>query len=301
MTQASTTTSIYCDTTYYRYKVGGYVLAVKYDQNYAVTYYDIHRILFVNVGELVTETTITNSYVAGDTVCPCMACYPSFGSDTKANTTRTRGMVSVSAEEVYAGTALPIENETYSPTLIGGIPAFDFDINEDEDMEIIASHAGELSSSGRGSMWFLQGAGTYTSFEIKCSLFSREEYWNLIGFCNYVKGRGRAFWIRNYSQFITPFASGTGYIEVADLDQLDWEDIKHIWAEDDSGAFDIVAVSAVTAVAGGFRISFATPSVTPTKYFQAFKARMDSDEIKETWFTNSVIEITLGVRELQGD
>lgn len=300
MPQANDSHKLYCDTSYRRYSAGGVVIAIKYDENHSVEYYDALRILAVDPDGVRTETEVVHGYAKGDSISPAIVCYPSFGSDSKSNIVRSRGTISLDAEEMYDQTALALENSTYTPAVVNGLPVFNFRINEADSMEISISYQGDRSESGRGSQWYQQGDEVYQNFEVLCVAFNREEYWELVGFLNYIKGRGRPFWIKNYSEFINPFAEGVGYIEVADLDLPDWEDIKYIWAEAADGSYDIVDVTGVSEVTGGFRITFDTPSITPATYYQALKSRLDSDEIQETWFTNHVVEITFPVRELQG-
>jgi len=300
MTQASDVRKLYCDVDYRRFSVGGYVIAVQRDTDNSILFYDVAEIAAIDVDGLQTTIDLSNTYSKGDDVYPAMLCYPSFGSDTKSNLTRARGSISLDAEEVYDSSALSLENATYTPTLIDSLPVYDFRINEAEPMDITVSYQGEKKESGRGYMTYQQDDYSYSTFDITSVAISREEYWELIGFFNYLRGRGRPFWIKNYSDFIEPVATASTYIDVDDMRIVDWQNLRYLWVEDASGSYDIVTISDITDTGSVFRITFPEPSITPTKYYQAYKARLDSDEIEENWFTDSVVEFTFTVRELQG-
>jgi len=167
-------------------------------------------------------------------------------------------------------------------------------------MDIETSFQGDITPSGRGRMWYLQGDNTRTSLGVLVTAISREEYWDLLGFFNYMKGRGRAFWMREYSKVLPIIAEGAGFITVFGLDLSDWEEIRYLWLEDASGVSDVVDVTSVTEVVDGFRITHTSTAITPSRYHQALKVRLDSDEIEEKWFTNTVVDISFQVTELQG-
>ena len=300
MTRSNDAYKLYCDTSYRRYSAGGIIMAIKYNQDGSVTHYDVLRILEVEADGVVTETEVVHDYTVNDTACPAMACYPSFGSDSQSNITRSRGYISIEAEEMYDSTAMALENTEYTPTVVDGLPIFDFRINEMDDMSMTTSFQGDIKSSGRGSTWHQQGGYTYSTQEIVCSAVSRAEYWELIGFFNYIRGRGRAFWIRNYSNIITPSSEGIGFLEVETLGAPDWDSLRNLWIEDASGISDVVAVTGVEDLVGGVRISYTGTAITPIRYYQAFKSRLDSDEIEEKWFTKALVEIRFTARELQG-
>ena len=300
MTQTNDAFKLYCDTSYRRYVDGGLVMAIKYDKNRAVIYYDIFQIVIVEPNGLITKSEVTNVYEEGDYICPAILCYPAFGEDVKTNMTQARGTISLTAEEVYGRFAVGKENPTYTPDEKHGIPVFNFRINEIDGTEIFVSYQGESKSSGRGFKFFSQGTLPYMTQTIKVFAETRALFWEITGFFNKLKGRGKPFWIRNNSDFIQPILEGTGYIELGQLEISDWTNVSYLWVEDTSGMYDIVEVTGVIAGSQGVRINFNAPSVTPVKYYQALAVRLDSDEVVENWLTASIVEISFKVRELQG-
>lgn len=300
MTQTNTTYKLFADTAYRRYAAGGLVMAVRYTEDQSVDHYDVLRIVSVEADGLVTESEVTNSYSSGDFICPAIACYPSFGADTQANITGNKGTISFGADEVYGDTAIGVENPSYTPTEILGHPVFDFDINERDDIDMSVGIQGDLSQQGRGFWFYGQGSLPYTTQTLDMLIDNRADFWDVIGFFNLVRGRGKSFWIRNYSCFIEPVDEGSGFIVVADLSASDWSTLSRVWVEDSNGAVDIVEVTLIEEVSEGVKIYFDTPSVTPSLYYQALIVRLDSDELVENWITDEVVEINFTVKELQG-
>ena len=300
-TQANDAFKIYCDPQYRRYNEDGYLMAVAFNPDLSVKHYDVLRIISIESDGIITETEVTNNYGKGDVVFPAISCYPSFGSDSAEMVTDQSGSISLSAEEIYSTTSIGKENQDYVLTEYFDYPIFPFDTNDVDSPTSSASFSGSLESSGRGSMFSVEGAYASGMRSLKVTCFDRSEFWDVVGFLNKVKGRANPFWIKEHALFIDPVAETSGRIEVNGLDLSDWEELNYLWLEDSEGNKEVVKVTSTgTGSIGDFAILFTTPSITPVRYYPAMLVRFDSDELTENWITGTVCEFELDVKELVG-
>jgi len=131
---------------------------------------------------------------------------------------------------------------------------------------------------------------------------TRDEYWAALGFFNYLKGRGKPFFMAHPIDWL-PLDNAINNHTFALTEDTFGPDIegslKYLYVSNGTDS-EIVTVSDIyTSGAQGAVIETTTPSIsTVTAIAQAVPVRLDSDEIVESWLTDGCVEIKFKVKEL---
>lgn len=298
MTAASGASSVYCDTTYRRFQEGGYVFLVGGNPVAGTTYFEVVRILSVLPNELITFNPLENNYVSRDVVYPAFICRPSVEAPTATLWTDFKGFIDMQADEVYGENTLLLENEGYTPTIREGLPVLMATVTFTESPEQLIKIGGESSDSGRGTLVWTKGV-PYVEQQITTVHKTKAECWDTLGFVNYIKGRGKSFWVRSELDFLEIVSTvGAESVTVVSLYGAEgFGYLRYLWVEDSTGAFDIVGIAEIV----GNIIYLETTSLSDiSRIWQAHAVRMADDVFEEEYLTDSVMLATFTVQELQG-
>jgi len=296
---------IYCDVTYRRFEAGQFVLLrhrrVTGDPKGDRYGHQILEVETVEPDGLTLTGDTPEAYELGDRLYPMMKCLPNTSAVAQSAFTDRIGSLAVEAVESWGPDSISLENEGYTPTVLAGLPIFDYRINEGPDTEIQVMHGGGSANVGRGFETILYGQA-YQSQSYTVLAEDREAYWDILGFFNYVRGRARAFWVKQYMDLFTLISQvGTTYSFESALTVDELGTLQYLWVKDASGNQDIVQVLGAANTSSGFDIIGDTSTVTDaTSASQALAVRQSSDELEENWLTLSAVELSFTVEEIQG-
>jgi hypothetical protein len=298
-TAASEPLRIYCPTQYRRFEAGGLVAILRKKEGNATDFYDISTILSVEPDGLILSSSIQNSYAQGDLVYPLTTCLPAFDAVGHEVFNDRSGEFRISSTELF-GSGLGLENPDYSPQLMRGIPVYPFDINYGEATDSSLSAQGSYGDSGRGQAYYTINSPS-VSYSGTSVFASRADWWEAVGFFNYIKGMFRKFW---YMEPIDIF-DVSSYPSVTEIDlqtsvsEFDIGFIKYILMTDSTGAEQIVEVTDVTTISGGLRLTTESRTIgEPVKLRTAKLVRLSSDAVEEAWLTDAVVTVSFEFMEL---
>jgi hypothetical protein len=200
---------------------------------------------------------------------------------------------------------IEIENKDYVPEILNGAPVFPYNINWGSEIQIGVSRGGDSSSSGSGDIFYTLGPTPAISYTINSTMTSRQMSWDANGFLNYIRGMGEKFWIKGILDMfdIIEYTGGGGLpfqIKLhADVTVIHLENLEAVWIIDDNGDKHVVKVDSF--IEDNEFVSIVTESTsaeTIAEMFEALSVRLSSDEVTETYITDSLSEITFNVKEL---
>ena len=296
----NTTTKVFCITEYRRFYEGSLAIVCRKSAlDGTAEYFDILEIVSVEGDGIVVRHPIINSYIAGDVVYPLMVCHPAFSAIAGEVYNDRVGRYTITSEELF-GSGFPLENEGYVPSLLRGIPVYPFSINYGEDISSDFQAFGSFEDSGRGQSYYVSGAPT-NNYDATSVFGTRAEWWEALGFFNYIKGQYRKFWTLEPIDML----SAEGYTAPNTFDlttallPVDFEYIKYLHMVDVADNEQIVEVLSVEAVSGGLRVTTEALTIgNPVQIRRAKLSRLSSDAVEESWLTDSVVTISFSVLEL---
>ena len=306
MTAVNDGQKIFCPVDYRRFEVGQQVLLrhkfVAGDASSDIYGSQILTISAIESDGLVLAGETLEAYESGDRVYPLVQCMANAASVQQNAFTDRKGSMSIEITELWGPDAYELENDTYTPTELAGLPVFDYRINEGEDTQIEIMHGGGTVNSGRGFVTDLYGQ-YYQSQTFRVFAESREKYWDILGFFNYIKGRSKPFWVKQYLNMLSLSGqSGDVYSFDSNLKSADIENLEYLWVSDASGNQDVVKVLSIADTSEGFDLTCSTSTsvTTATDARQALAVRQTSDELVEDWITLEAVEFSFTVEEVQG-
>lgn len=302
MTQAPDAFRVYCDVDYRRFQEGAYAFLVKDNSNVDNPSFELVKIDTLLSDGFSTDDEVTGSYVAGDRVYPALICLAASGGIEQSMMTDFKAEVSLLLEEVYQTETLAVENETFSPTIKNSLPVLELPTTFTEQPTVDIDHLGDDEDSGRGFIQHRYGV-PFVRQSATAINTTREECWECMGFFNYLRGRGKSFWMR--STLDTLIVAGYSGNTIFDLDTTndlaDFEYLKYVWVQDSAGAYDILEVLGYATVGDYVRVTIDTNSLADiSRVWQAHAVRLDSDEITEDYLTDAKMLCSFSVMELQG-
>jgi hypothetical protein len=302
MTAANDTRMVYCPTEYRRFSSGDYAFLVDTVNPNTYNNSEVVRIDTVFTNGFSTVADIEGSYETGNSAYPAFVGHALLGGASASILTDGTAEVSMVVDEVYGPSQLGNEYASYTPTIKNELPVLEAEITFSELPEQTIVMAGEIASSGRGATQYTKGS-TFITQQATAIMQSKEEIWDMEGFWNYIKGRGKPFWVIGEIDFlsIVDTSSNTDFI-IDNSNPLDtWDDLRYVRITDSTGAFDILEVTNRQTVSEGTQITVETNSLADiSKVRQAYAVRLMDDVISEEYLTDSVMLTTFTVQELQG-
>lgn len=300
VTAASTVAKVFCQIDHRRFSVDKLAVVIhKREDTGTREYFDIIRITAVEADGIVAATPLEFSYGIGDIVYPLTVCTPCFDGIEHEVLTDGVGMLEVTSVEKY-GIGQALENETYTPNLVRGIPVYPYEINYGDSVGGGYTASGNSADSGRGQAYHAIAAPVVT-YSASSVFFNKAEWWDAVGFFNYVKGRYRKFWYtEKLDMYRIKSAASVDFIEIeTDVLALDMDYIVYLLLTDAVGNEQIVEVSDRTEITDGVRLDTETRTIgEPVDIRLAKLVRQGTDELEETWITDSVVQMSFDLMEL---
>ena len=230
----------------------------------------------------------------------------------KFNVFKETGAIAVvEIKEVFGATTLQATNDSYTPTLYYGDAFLDLPLNWDELPQVSVGRDMIKTKGGRYDRYTPRSDFSTGKLTLTISAHTREEWWEMTGFLNYIKGRLRAFWVKHP---LAAYILGT-YTLFSGSDIIEMEvqtrgginntySLQAVWVKSSIGEEEIIKVTGIRA---GFTSSSVILELDPTtitdiiEVRRAFLVRNTSDKVKEQWFTDDgVVEVKLKTIELPG-
>jgi len=223
----------------------------------------------------------------------------------------TGAIAQIEIKEVFGETTLQATNPSYSPTLYYGDAFLDLPLNWDEFPEVGVGRDMIKIKGGRYDRYVPRSDFSTGKLTLTISAHSREEWWDMTGFLNYIKGRLRAFWVKHpleaYILGTYTLFSGSDIIEMEVQTRggiNNTYSLQAVWVKSSIGEEEIIKV---TGIRTGFTDSSVILELDPTtitdiiEVRRAFLVRNTSDKVREQWFTDDgVVEVKLKTIELPG-
>ncbi len=296
----SSTTKVFCDTSYRRFAEGGLAAVVhKGVGGFSTDHFDIMTIATVEEDGITGAVSLANSYVRGDLVYPMTVCTPCFDEIGHEVFNDRSGEYTINSVEVF-GLGMELENSDYVPTTLRGIPVYPFAINYGEEVSSSFTAFGAFEDAGRGQKYYVASKPdvTYSA----TSLFdSREVWWEALGFFNYIKGQWRKFWYTEPIDLydVADFYAPTRIDLTTSVSPLDFSFLTYLHLVDSSGEEQIVEVYSVDALENGVQLTVDEITIdTPVQLRTAKICRLAADDVEEAWLTDSVVTISFQLKEL---
>lgn len=302
MTADAGASRVYCVTAYRRFQAGKYAFLVSGNIETGFADSEVVRVQEVFADGFLTDSPIIGTFLEGHAAYPALVCYANLSGNNASLLTDRVGEYDMEADEMYAASALELENSSYAPIVRNSLPTLDVVVTFSEEPSLAVRMGGDRKESGRGELVTTKGV-PYIEQEVTALCQDKEECWNTIGFFNYLKGRGKPFWVRSEMDFLNVTASsGNTLVTVDNQNELrDWSYLEYLWVEDSTGTFDVIEVVDRQTVSGGTEFTLAANSLADIfLIWQAHAVRLSEDVITEEYLTDSVMLSTFTVQELQG-
>lgn len=296
----SSPTKVFCDTSYRRFNVGGLAVVIRKGAGgFSTDYFDILTINIVEADGITGTAPLLNSYSRGDLVYPMTVCTPCFQEIGHEVFNTGVGEYTTNSVEVF-GSGLELENASYTPHTLRGIPVYPFDINYGEEVSSAFTAFGSFEDSGRGQRYFV-ASDPDISYSATSLFDSRADWWEALGFFNHIKGQWRKFWYTEPINLfeVADYPSPTEIDLTTSVDALDFEFLRYLHLIDASGSEQVVEVSSIANISGGVRLTVEAVTIgTPIQLRTAKLCRLSADDIEESWLTSSVVTISFQLKEL---
>jgi len=297
--------TIYIDTQYKRFNAGNYAVAVRLTTDLRVEYQEVIRIAEVYSDRIVAQDGLLFSYDQGDSLFPAMICMPAISGSKSTLSTDRVGSFTLEARETYGSTQLNIENSEYTPLELSGHPVYPFDINWKEAVESSIEIGGAITTSGSGNQFYTLGPSPSYAKTVTSAFIGREQMWEGQGFFNHIRGRAKSFWAKGEEDLfeVVSIAGGGGTQLIIrindDVNTIDLLSMEYLWLKDENDVLYILKIEDRVEAGGFLDILTETTSATSIKdIFPAMLVRLTSDEITETYLTDSLSEIRVTMREV---
>lgn len=316
VTQDWTGTKIYCDTRYKRFYAGktAIICRKRYDHsikegtmNDTALYYEATVAVVEDDGIYVISSPVAEIF-KGDTIYPGILSEIAIDANDISCVSPDRTIVNIAIDEVYGAYSLPVTNPDYTPDTSYGVMRFDFDLNWSQMPKIGVSRPGDSSSSGRGTKVVPYSDFSRVAISATVSVHTREDWWELAGAMDYIKGRYRSFWVKsplenlrkgNYTLYSGANLTEVGIIFTGGVNNL--YSVQALWITSSDGTEKVVLVTGLREAYGGGYILELDPTEIAdiVEVRQAFLCRNNSDKVQENWLIPAgVIEVKLNLIEL---
>jgi hypothetical protein len=245
--------------------------------------------------ELSLTEALTASFPAGSKISPVMEIYLTLETELEP---KTDSVISVpfSVEEVVGGTAIPASSESYTayPTL----PEY-YDWGDVRKKLLTQGNSATLNTAKYFNTF---SAYPLQSYSIPMIL-ERDEFWDICQLFDSVKGKCKSFWATSPTSDFTTTALTTGSITVTSVGpESAWDEVKALAIVKTNGTVVIGIVGSVARGAGldVVTLSNTIPPITLAEIRRTslgVLSRFTSDEMKESWLTPSVVEMTMEITE----
>lgn len=209
------------------------------------------------------------------------------------------------AREVVGPTALPpttclIEDIQF----YRGLPILDMRYAWNDGISGRVVRAGSKINMGRGSVTEALGARPGLDYSLDFITESREEFWKILNFFDYCRGRVNPVYAINPGTLFTVVNVTVDYVDVNQnakiADVSDFMD--YIAIHQRNGTITIRGVDSVAVQGSNWRITFDEPlEAVPTnirRVTSAHLVRLSSDAMKESWIDGEHCRINLPIFEL---
>ncbi len=293
------TFKIYCETTLYRFQEGAYAAVVS-PSLLGTTEYEMVEIASIDTDGLTLSYALGRTYPIGSVVYPLEECAIRPDGISFTAETRSIGEITLTATSKYGNTVL--ENPEYVPTIYNGCAVYPFVSNWGTGTEVQIVSGALLEDSGRGQKNYAGNTKAYSTWDVVTLFKTREEYWEALGFFNYIKGRGKKIFLE-YPMDWLPLASvitDSSFWLSDDTFGLDIEgNIKYLFVSNGTEKEVVTIEDIYTSGSGGAVIDTTTPTISGiTSIAQAIPVRLSEDDVVETWMTTGIVEISFSVVEL---
>jgi len=300
-TASNTTRRVYCPTQYRRFQADGYAFLVSGTQPNSYNASEAVRIDEVFADGFSTQSDISTTYVEGTSTYPAVIGQAAMGNNTTSLMTDRIGETTITIDEVYGAAQLEIEDSTYTPTIKNSLPVMELEITFSEIPEQTILMGGGIPDSGRGRLQITKGS-PYLSQTATAVCRTKEECWNLGNFFNYIKGRGKPFWVTSELDFLIfkSSAASTSFLIENSNPLADWNYLTHVKCTDSNGDYDYLEVTNRQIVGDDIQITVEASSLIDIVAVRpAHIVRMSEDVVTEEYLTDSVMICTFTVQELQ--
>lgn len=319
VTQLSTGSVIHCDTTYRRFYAGQTLLIAlrRYDRSHTSGTGEDEAMYYTAMIASVASDRINVISLPVAELPKGTMVYPAITSEIaiKDNDFEvfkpTGAIAQVDINEVFGVTTLPAANSAYSPTTYYGDAYFGFDWNWISKPKVGLLRDSVKLKGGRYSTVLPRTGFSTATLKGAVSVHTRAEWWDLIGFLNYVKGRFKPYWIKHPMDV---YRLGTYILfDGADVTEVEVQtqgginnmfSCQAIWTKDSNGTETIIKVTGIRA---GFTDQSVILELDPTvvvdivELKRAFLVRNTSDNFTENWKTDEgVVEVRMSMIELPG-
>lgn len=305
-TGTSSGTTILCDTTMRRFFRGGRVAIHIFDTNNRAKNVEYGIIIGLTTGSITLQNPLVNVFPAGARV------YPVIDTEIVLNSSGVHVTdevfdIDLAVNEITGKSAL----YTIGDELPGGIstfngkPVFRPRINWASDRITDVERVGEEIQNGRGVLVSIQGTRPQFSPELAFTSRNRAEAWNVIQFTEYIRGRGRSFYIVAPETYfkVTAITATSLTVEAAGnaTDIASFIKVVAILMRD--GTTYLRDITSVVDNGTTFTLNFLTLGLTPVlgnirRATSGHLVRLDHDDIVEDWVTDEHCIIKLKVIEL---
>lgn len=309
VTQASSGTTLFCDTTFRRFYPGGRIIAHEWSTRHKPTNVQFAIVKQVLDDRLVLTASLSGTIAAGGRVYPAIDAEIALGAAQEAVSDSLCDVDAVFAE-VSGPSALPASWQGNPPGVqyYSGKPIFDVPPNWGARLTLALQRAGRSYEQGRGVVVEVEGSRPQFEHLLTMTSLTRARAWQVLQFFDAVKGRVRPFWLVAPQRMFQPTAIATTHVDVtaagnyADVNTY----LDYVAIVKRDGTVYVRGIQSTTDNGATWRITFDTviPSTILAdvrKATGAFLVRMKRDDLEERWVTDRACEMTVEVVELLGE
>ncbi len=207
----------------------------------------------------------------------------------------------IDSANVYSTSGEYLDN-SFNPPEYVNIPILGTPHNWADNFSISVTRGGTVIPLGRGRVTSVDSTRPQLEFQIQ-GLFTREEFFDLLLFFEWARGRMAPFWFLNRST-LWDVGSISGNVITITKDTKDASDFSsffpYIALRGREGSSEILTVESVVDQTTSLAITTTTtPSDTSYPYLtSAHLVRFNSDALREIWTTREVCEVSFSLNEL---
>lgn len=301
MTADNDSMRVYCSTEYRRFSEGGYAFLSSGDNPDQFNTSEVVRIDEVFTDGFSTISDIQGTYLQGSFAIPAFIGLADISGQTLSIETDRKGSVSMTVEEVYNDATLPNENDSYSPTIKNSLAVLDLELTWTEIPEQTILMGGDVASSGRGFTQNTLGM-PYITQSVTALAKNKQECWELDGFFNYIRGRGRMFWaVDSLDMLIFVSSASSTQVTLGNSNAIaDWDYLTYVKAVASNEDYEMLEVLDRQVVADETVLTLETNSLSDiVSVQQVHKVRLAEDVVASEYLTDSVCLTRFSVQELQ--
>ena len=217
--------------------------------------------------------------------------------------------------ELYGFSAMPSSNpdgDTSGFSTFNGYPVFDLPVNWTNNVSGRVVREGRKARIGRGEYFFGEGDKARWYLDLELLRVSREEFWQLLNFFDYSKGRLRPILLPNPGTSLIPTEVDPDYIQIEKLGNFEdyQEFLTYLAIRGVDGSLTIREFSSIqdtginpSVPVNRWRINFdqTVPGLSASDVFEVTAAhlvRFQKDSMRELWSTPSIVTVKAAFTEL---